>query len=81
MHPLEVYELNQAGRDLTTPGIGPTYSAALYVQHGHGIGNFIGRLFRWVRPLLWSGPKQWFAGCSYRCQDPYGRNDYRGNSV
>jgi len=57
MHPLEVYYLSQAGRGLTTPGIGPVYSATLYLQQGHGIGNFFGNIFRWVRPLLWSGPK------------------------
>jgi len=57
MHPLEVYYLNQAGRGLTTPGIGPVYSAPLYLKRGHGIGNFFGSLFRWVRPLLWSGTK------------------------
>jgi len=57
MHPLEVYYLNQAGRGLTTPGIGPVYSDPLYLQRGYGIGNFFGSLFRWVRPLLWSGAK------------------------
>jgi hypothetical protein len=57
MHPLQVYYLNQAGRGLTTPGIGPVYSAPLYLQGGHGIGNFFGSLFCWVRPLLWSGTK------------------------
>ena len=57
MHPLEVYYLGQAGGVLTTPGIGPVYSAPLYLQRGHGIGNFFGNLFRWVRPLLWCGAK------------------------
>ena len=57
MHPIEVYYLNKAGSGLTTPGIGPAYSAPLYLKRGHGIGNFFGNLFRWVRPLLWSGPK------------------------
>ena len=58
MHPLEVYYLNQAGHGFTTtPGIGPVYSAPFYLQRGHGIGNFFGSLFRWVRPPLWSGPK------------------------
>ena len=58
MHPLEVYYLNQAGRGLTTPGIGPVYSASLYLQRDHGIGNFFGSLFRWVSPLLWSRAKE-----------------------
>ena len=57
MHPLEVYYLHEAGRGITTPGIGPVYSAPLYLQRGHGIGNFFSCLFRWVRPLLWSGTK------------------------
>jgi len=53
MHPLETYYLNQAGRDLpSAPGIGPIYSAPLYFQRGHGIGNFLGTLFRFVRLLL-----------------------------
>ena len=55
MHPLETYYLNQAGRGLSSaPGIGPIYSAPLYLQRGHGIGSFFGTLFRFVRPLLWS---------------------------
>ena len=57
MHPLEVYYRNQAGRELTTPGIGPVYYAPLYFKRGHGIGNFFCSLFRWVRPLLWSEAK------------------------
>ena len=56
-HPLEQYLLNQAGRGFTTPGIGPVYSAPLYLQRRHGIGNLFGSLFRWVRPLLLSGAK------------------------
>ena len=55
MHPLETYYLNQAGRGLpSAPGIGPIYSAPLYLQRGHGIGSFFGTLFRFVRPLLWT---------------------------
>ena len=57
MHPLEIYYLNQAGRSLTHSG-----GSALSVQPrstyaGHGIGNFFGSLFRWVRPILLSGAK------------------------
>ena len=51
-HPIEVYYLKQAGRGLITPGIGPVYSAPFYVQRGHGMCNFFGSVFRWVRPLL-----------------------------
>jgi len=55
MHPLETYFLNQACRGtLTAPGIGPKYSAPLYLQRGHGIDNFLGTLFRLVRTLLLS---------------------------
>jgi len=55
MHPLETYYLNQAGRGLpTAPGIGPIYSAPNYLQRGHGIDNFLGTLYRFVRTLLWT---------------------------
>ena len=55
MHPLETYYLNQAGRGLpSAPGIGRIYSAPLYFQRGHGNGNFLGTLFRFVRTLLWT---------------------------
>ena len=55
MHPLETYYLNQAGRGLpSSPGIGPIYSAPLYLQRGHGIGNFLCNLSRFVRPLVWT---------------------------
>ena len=58
MHPLETYFLNQAGRGLlSVPVIGPIYTAPIYLQRGHGIGNFLGTLFRFVLPLLWTvGP-------------------------
>jgi len=55
MHPLETYYLNQAGRGISpAPGIDPIYSHPLYLQGGQGIGNFLGTLFRFVRPLLWT---------------------------
>jgi len=55
MQPLETYYLKEACRGLSSaPGIGPIYSAPLYLQRGHGIGNFFGILFRFVRPLLWT---------------------------
>ena len=56
MHPLVVYYLRQAGRG-GSEGIGPVYSAPLYMQRGQGIGNFFGNLFRWVKPIIWSGAK------------------------
>ena len=55
MHPLETYYLNLAGCGLpSATEIGPIYSALIYLQRGHGIGNFLGTLFRFVRPLLWT---------------------------
>ena len=39
---------------MVTAGIGYIYSTPLYFQRGHGIGNFLGTLFRFVRPLLWT---------------------------
>lgn len=43
------YYLNQAGS-----GVGGVYTSGLY-QKGHGIGSFLGGLFRCVFPLLKSG--------------------------
>ena len=57
MHPLEVYYLKQAGRGQYDTGIGPIYTTPPYLQRGHGIGNFFGSLFRWVKPVLWKGAK------------------------
>jgi len=55
MHPLETYYLIQAGLVLpSAPGIGLIYSAPFYLLQGHGFGNFLGTLFRFVRPLLWT---------------------------
>lgn len=49
--PYEHYYTNQAGS-----GIGIIYKGAPY-QRGHGIGSFLGGLFRSVLPLLSSGAK------------------------
>jgi len=55
MHPLETSYLNQAGPGLSSaPGIGPIYTATLYLQRRHVIGNFLGTLLRFVRTLLWT---------------------------
>jgi hypothetical protein len=37
--------------------IGSIYTTPYYVQRGHGLGNIVGGLFRFLRPLLWSGAK------------------------
>jgi hypothetical protein len=58
MHPLQIYYLNQAGRGLTTSdGIGPVYATPLYLQQGHGIGNFFVNIFGVSDPILWRGAK------------------------
>jgi len=45
MHPVETYYLNQAGRGFpSAPGICSIYSAPIYLQRGHGYGNFLGTL-------------------------------------
>src|SRR5215468_6659971 len=61
MNPLVAYYLHQAGRGLNRGGgyssIGPVYATAPFVQRGHGIGSFLSGVFRFVRPILWSGAK------------------------
>jgi hypothetical protein len=37
--------------------IDPVYKASFRVQSGHGIGSFVRGLFRFVKPLLYSGAK------------------------
>jgi len=47
------YYANQSGGG----EIGPVYRASFRVQRGHGIGSFFRGLFRFVKPLLYSGAK------------------------
>ena len=47
------YYANQSGGG----GIGSVYKASFRVQRGHGIGSFFRGLFRFVKPLLYSGAK------------------------
>jgi hypothetical protein len=57
MDPLVRYYLHQAGRGRGVNVIGPIYSNP-FLQRGHGIGSFLGGLWRsYVRPLLWHGAK------------------------
>jgi len=51
--------LDQAGRGSKrgNSSIGPVYAIPPFIQKGRGIGNFLGGIFRFVRPLLWSGAK------------------------
>lgn len=56
MDPLTTYYVNQTGGRLSDH-IGPLYSGSPFIQHGHGIGNFLGGLFRIIKPFLVSGAK------------------------
>ena len=49
-----LYYINQSGGG---GEVGPVYRASFRVQRGNGIGSFFRRLFRFVKPLLYSGPK------------------------
>jgi len=53
MDPLVKYYIRQAGGGYDD--VGPIY--VLPSQRGHGIGSFLSGLFRAVRPVLWSGAK------------------------
>ena len=53
MDPLLKYYIRQAGGG--NDDVGPIY--ILPSQRGHGIGSFLSGLFRAVRPVLWSGKK------------------------
>jgi hypothetical protein len=55
MNPLVQYYLHQAGRGLSNgqdSGIGPIYAVPNFIQRGHGIGDTLGSLWLFVRPLL-----------------------------
>jgi hypothetical protein len=47
--------------------IGPVYRASFRVQRGNGIGSFRG-LFRFVKPMLYSGAKAVERGLKNRFQ-------------
>ena len=47
------YYINHSGGG----DIGPVYRASFRVQRGNGIGSFFRGLFRFVKPLLYSGAK------------------------
>jgi hypothetical protein len=47
------YYVNQSGGG----GIGPVYRASFRVQRGNGLGSFFRGLFRFVKPVLYSGTK------------------------
>jgi len=47
------YYINQSGGG----EMGPVYRANFKVKRGNGIGSFFKGLFRFVKPLLYSGAK------------------------
>jgi hypothetical protein len=49
------YYVNQSGGG--GGEIGPVYRASFRMQRGNGIGSFFRGLFRFVKPLLYSGAK------------------------
>jgi hypothetical protein len=52
--------LYQAGRGLTNgqdSGIGPIYAVPIFIKRGTGIGDNLVCLWRFVRPLQWTGAK------------------------
>jgi len=54
MNPLTRYYIHQAGGGGggTGGGVGPIYSVPPFVQRGHGLGSFLGGLFRSISPLF-----------------------------
>ena len=59
MDPLVAYYLHQAGRGSkpSSSSVGPIYYNPPFVQKGHGIGSFLGGVFRFLKPILWTSAK------------------------
>ena len=57
MHPLTKYYIHQAGGGGGSGGVGPIYSLSPFMQRGHGIGDYLGPLFRVIKPWLFSCAK------------------------
>lgn len=49
------YYLSQIGSGLHD--IGPLYSSPRFYQQGRGVGSFLGGVFKYLKPLLYSGLK------------------------
>jgi len=54
MKPLTKYYINLARGG---GGVKPIYSVPPFIQQGRGIGDILGRIFRSVKPFLFSGFK------------------------
>ena len=57
MHPSDACYLNRAGHCRLSPGIGPVYSPRSTFRKDRVSTICFGTVFRWVRPILWSGDK------------------------
>ena len=57
MHPLTRYYTHQAGGGGGGGGIGPIYTLPPYIRRGHGIGDYLGPLFRALKPWIFRGAK------------------------
>jgi len=58
MHPLTKYYIHLSrGSGGGGGGIGPIYSLPPYIQRGHGIGDYLGPLFRVIKPWFFSSAK------------------------
>ena len=57
MHPLTRNYIHQAGGGCSSGGVGPIYTLPFYVQRGHGFGDYLGPLFRAIKPLVFTGKR------------------------
>jgi len=55
MHPLTRYYIYQADGGVGGGGRDPIYSLAPFIQRGHGITDYLGPLFRAIKPWLFRG--------------------------
>ena len=57
MHPLTRYYIHQASGGGGSGGIGPIYTLTPYIQRVPGIGDYLGPLFRALKPWFLSSAK------------------------
>ena len=55
MHPLTKYYIHQAVGGGSSGGVGPICALPPYVQRGHETGDYLGPLFRALKPLFFTG--------------------------